>query len=134
MSHELRGLAVSPVTSGARSLSWMARGACRQADPELFFPIAVTGPAAQQTEAAKAVCRPCAVRANCLSYALEAMPEGVWGGTTLEERHAARRRSVRRRQASAQSPGMISAALTGESATCAGHAPQQQVPDGRTGR
>ena len=70
-----------PVTSGARFLSWISRGACRQADPELFFPIgAVTGLAARQAEAAKAVCGPCAVRANCLSYALEAMPEGIWGG------------------------------------------------------
>lgn len=28
--------------------------------------------------------------ANCLSYALEAMPEGIWGGTTEDERRAAR--------------------------------------------
>jgi len=49
----------------------MSRGACRQADPELFFPIGATaGPAARQVEAAKAVCGSCAVRANCLSYAL----------------------------------------------------------------
>lgn len=85
------------VTTGARCLSWMSRGACQQADPELFFPIAAaTGPAARQVEAAKAVCGPCAVRANCLSYALEAMPEGIWGGTTLEERRAARGSSLRR--------------------------------------
>jgi WhiB family transcriptional regulator, redox-sensing transcriptional regulator len=82
--------------SGARSVSWMSDGACRQADPELFFPIATgAGPAARQVEAAKAVCDPCAVRPNCLSYALEAMPEGIWGGTTLEERLAARRRPFR---------------------------------------
>ena len=74
---------VLPVTTGARSLSWMSRGACRQADPELFFPIAaVTGTAARQAEAAKAVCGRRDVRPNCLSYALEAMPEGIWGGTT----------------------------------------------------
>ena len=79
-----------PVTSEAGSLGWMSDGACRQVDPELFFPIAVTGPAARQAEAAKAVCGPCAVRANCLSYALKAMPEGIWGGTTQEERRAAR--------------------------------------------
>ena len=86
-----------PVTSGAGSLGWMSGGACRQADPELFFPIAAaTGPAARQAEAAKAVCRPCAVRADCLSYALKAMPDGIWGGTTQEERRTARVSSVRR--------------------------------------
>jgi WhiB family transcriptional regulator, redox-sensing transcriptional regulator len=88
---------VLPVTTGARSLSWMSRGACRQADPELFFPIAgVTGPAARQAEAAKAVCGRCVVRAKCLSYALEATPEGIWGGTTLDERRAARGTSLLR--------------------------------------
>jgi Transcription factor WhiB len=66
---------VLPVTTGARSLSWMSRGVCRQADPELFFPIAaVTGTAARQAEAAKAVCGSCTVRKNFLSYALEACP------------------------------------------------------------
>jgi WhiB family redox-sensing transcriptional regulator len=95
-------LAVLPVATGARSLSWMSRGACRQADPELFFPIAaVTGPAARQVEAAKAVCGRCVVRADCLSYSLEAMPEGIWGGTTLEERRAARGASLRRARRSA---------------------------------
>jgi WhiB family transcriptional regulator, redox-sensing transcriptional regulator len=88
---------VPRVTSEARSLSWISQGACRTVDPELFFPIAaVAGPAAWQAQAAKAVCGPCAVRANCLSYALEAMPEGIWGGTTEEERRAARGSSVRR--------------------------------------
>lgn len=117
-----------PLTSGVRSLSWMSRGACRQADPELFFPIGPTaGPVARQVEAAKAVCGSCAVRANCLSYALEAMPEGIWGGTTMEERRTARRQLCRR-QASAQSPGTVSAATTWESATAAG----QPLPSGRT--
>jgi WhiB family transcriptional regulator, redox-sensing transcriptional regulator len=87
---------MSHVLHAARSLSWMSRGACRQADPELFFPIAAaTGPAARQVEAAKAVCSRCVVSANCLSYALEAMPEGIWGGTTPEERRAVRGTSLR---------------------------------------
>jgi len=123
---------VVPVTSRARSLSWMSRGACLQADPELFFPIAaVTGLAAQQTEAAKAVCGPCTVRKNCLSFALEAMPEGIWGGTTLDERLAARRRPSRH-QASAQSREPVNAAVTGGNATCAGHAAGEPAPPGRT--
>jgi WhiB family redox-sensing transcriptional regulator len=73
----------------------MLRGACRQVDPELFFPIAAKGPAEQQVADAKAVCGPCAVRPDCLSYALEALPEGIWGGTTREERRAGLSSSVR---------------------------------------
>ena len=120
------------LTSGVRSLSWMSSGACLQADPELFFPIAaVTGPAARQAEAAKAVCGPCTVRKNCLSFALEAMPEGIWGGTTLDERLAARRRPVRH-QTSAPSRDPVSAAVTGENVTCAGHAAGEPVRSGRT--
>jgi WhiB family transcriptional regulator, redox-sensing transcriptional regulator len=118
------------VASGARFLSWMSRGACRQADPELFFPVSVTGMGVRQAEAAKAVCGRCAVRANCLSYALETMPEGIWGGTTREERRAARRSF--RRHASAQSRGPVSAAMTGEPAARAGHAAEQRVRPGRT--
>jgi WhiB family transcriptional regulator, redox-sensing transcriptional regulator len=74
----------------------MSRGACQKTDPELFFPISVTGMGAGQAEAAKMVCRGCGVRADCLLYALETMPEGIWGGTTHRERRAARRYSARR--------------------------------------
>ena len=75
---------------------WMLHGACRQADPELFFPVAARESAERQIESAKAVCAPCAVRANCLSYALEVKAEGIWGGTTQQERHGGRRSSGRR--------------------------------------
>ena len=120
-----------PVTSGARSLGWMSSGACLQADPELFFPpAAVAGPAARQAEAAKAVCGSCAVRKNCLSYALEAMPEGIWGGTTLNERLAVRRRPSRQ-QASVQYRAQVSVAVTGENATCAGRAAEEPARPGR---
>ena len=84
------------------SQRWMLRGACRQVDPELFFPIAVKGPAERQVAAAKAICSPCAVRANCLSYAQAARAEGIWGGTTLEERLAAQSRGARLRAAMAR--------------------------------
>jgi WhiB family redox-sensing transcriptional regulator len=75
-----------PVVSRPGSLGWMSRGACQRADPELFFPVAAAGPALQQAEAAKAVCGRCAVRASCLAYALETVQDGIWGGTTSEER------------------------------------------------
>jgi WhiB family redox-sensing transcriptional regulator len=78
------------------SQTWMLRGACRQVDPELFFPIAVKGPAERQVREAKAVCSACAVRPDCLSYALAAMPEGIWGGTTPQERQAGLRTRMHR--------------------------------------
>ena len=91
---------------------WMLGGACRQVDPELFFPIATKGPAERQVEAAKAVCGPCAVRANCLSYALAAMPEGIWGGTTREERRAGLGSSVRRARLAAGQEVVLTAGQT----------------------
>jgi WhiB family redox-sensing transcriptional regulator len=77
------------------STSWMAGGACHSTDPELFFPISVTGRAVQQVNSAKAVCGGCTVSNTCLSYALQTMPHGIWGGTTREERIAMRLRLVR---------------------------------------
>jgi WhiB family transcriptional regulator, redox-sensing transcriptional regulator len=74
----------------AGSLAWVSLGACYGEDPELFFPVAAAGPALRQVNAAKAVCRRCTVRASCLSYAMDAMPEGIWGGTTPEDRLAMR--------------------------------------------
>jgi WhiB family transcriptional regulator, redox-sensing transcriptional regulator len=76
---------------------WMSKGACRDEDPEIFFPIDVQGPALDQASVAKAVCRRCAVTAACLSFGLETRQEGIWGGTTREERLAMRRRPGRPR-------------------------------------
>ena len=120
-----------PVALGAGPLGWMSRGACRDVDPELFFPLTGTGgPAARQAEAAKAVCGDCAVRASCLSYALETMPEGIWGGTTEKERRAQRGAWIRRAKSW---PGcMVSAEMAGEPAARAGHAAGQRIPFGRT--
>ena len=73
------------------SPGWMPRSACRDEDPELFFPFAAAGAALQQVITAKAVCFRCAVRAACLSFALATGQAGIWGGTTKEERHAMRR-------------------------------------------
>jgi WhiB family redox-sensing transcriptional regulator len=81
---ELRLVAGGDARAGAGS--WMARAACRGTDPETFFPVSVTAAAAGQVRSAKAVCGRCEVLADCLSYALRAMPQGIWGGTTREER------------------------------------------------
>ena len=88
------------------SPGWMPRGACQGQDPELFFPIAATGPALVQVFAAKAVCFRCAVRAACLSYALATGQAGIWGGTTQEERHAMRRSASLPARMHGAGPGM----------------------------
>jgi WhiB family redox-sensing transcriptional regulator len=72
---------------------WRIHASCRDADLDLFFPSGVTGAAAEQIEAAKAVCRSCRVQAECLEFALITNQEcGVWGGTSEDERRKLRRK------------------------------------------
>ncbi len=71
---------------------WRRDAACRDIDPELFFPPGSTGDAIENIAAAKAICGQCAVRAECLEFALSAnQADGIWGGTTEEERRRLRR-------------------------------------------
>uniref|UniRef100_UPI002F9194A1 WhiB family transcriptional regulator n=1 Tax=Streptomyces longwoodensis TaxID=68231 RepID=UPI002F9194A1 len=78
--------------------NWRNRSACREEDPELFFPIGNTGPALLQIEEAKAVCRRCPVMETCLQWALEIGEDsGVWGGLSEDERRAMKRRAARNR-------------------------------------
>jgi WhiB family redox-sensing transcriptional regulator len=79
-------------------MDWRHRAACRDVDPELFFPIGNTGPAILQIEEAKQVCRRCDVNDACLRWALESGQEsGVWGGMGEDERRALKRRAGRAR-------------------------------------
>ena len=72
--------------------SWRANAACRDSDPDLFFPIGTTGPALEQIAKAKAICGECEVQTECLEFALETnQDQGVWGGTSEEERRKIRR-------------------------------------------
>jgi WhiB family transcriptional regulator, redox-sensing transcriptional regulator len=80
-----------PSDTITRSSDWMSRGACQREDPELFFPIAEKGAALHQVKVAKAVCLGCTVRATCLAYGLETRQDGIWGGTTWDERYAMRK-------------------------------------------
>lgn len=77
---------------------WWSRAACATADPEIFFPISNSGPALRQVSRAKAVCARCQIQQECLRYALDAGSiQGVWGGTTEEERQRLARRERRAR-------------------------------------
>lgn len=68
---------------------WQHRGACAEADPNLFFhPDGERGPARRLRElSALAVCADCPVLEACRRHALRVRePYGVWGGTTERER------------------------------------------------
>ncbi|MFC4536097.1 WhiB family transcriptional regulator [Sphaerisporangium dianthi] len=79
-------------------MDWRHRAACRDVDPELFFPIGNTGPALMQIEEAKQVCRSCPVSDPCLKWAIESGQDaGVWGGLSEDERRALKRRTARAR-------------------------------------
>jgi WhiB family redox-sensing transcriptional regulator len=76
-------------------MDWRHRAACRDEDPELFFPIGTSGPALMQVEEARSVCHRCAVVDECREWSLETGQEaGVWGGLSEDERRAILRRGV----------------------------------------
>lgn len=91
-------------TSTVPAPSSLTRGACRGEDPELFFPIGTTGPAALQIHNAKAVCLRCPVMDECLQWAVQSGQDaGVWGGQTEDERRSMKRRTARDRAREAAS-------------------------------
>lgn len=72
---------------------WRHRAACRNLDPEIFFPVAEAGPALARQEArALAVCARCPVVAECLAFALRELPYGIAGGMTAHQRRELRTR------------------------------------------
>lgn len=69
---------------------WREAAACRQADPEVFFPIGKTGPGLAEAQRAKAICACCPVRQPCLAFALVTNQQyGIWGGYDEDERRTA---------------------------------------------
>ncbi len=90
------------MTVTGNTATWRAGAACLSAEPDLFFPISTTGPAEKQIERAKKVCAGCAVRRECLDFALaHDQMYGIWGGTTPDDRRRDRRRK-RRAEVAAQ--------------------------------
>lgn len=81
--------AVGPTTD------WATHAACRDLDPDLFFPPGETKTSWPKIEEARAVCLTCPVQRRCLEYALRTRPAyGVWGGlSTTERRELLRSRS-----------------------------------------
>jgi WhiB family redox-sensing transcriptional regulator len=75
---------------------WQEEANCLGVDPDLFFP-----ERGASTREAKAVCRSCEVRGECLEYALAHGEKfGIWGGLSERERRRVRRqRALDRRTA-----------------------------------
>ena len=73
---------------------WRRLAACRDADPELFFPVSASGPSLDQITQAKAICAGCPVRRQCLAFALDTRQDhGVWGGMSEQERRLRARKT-----------------------------------------
>jgi len=101
-------LTMNPITSSLAALMntprfvgngerrWQEEANCLGVDPDLFFP-----ERGASTREAKAVCRSCEVRVDCLEYALAHGEKfGIWGGLSERERRRVRRqRALDRRSA-----------------------------------
>ncbi|MGN9842938.1 WhiB family transcriptional regulator [Nonomuraea sp. H19] len=75
------------------TLRWTVRAACKDADPGLFFPPTWNSTPSQADDQARRICQACPVQAACLDWALRTgEPDGMWGGTTPEERRQLRAR------------------------------------------
>ncbi|WP_020580166.1 WhiB family transcriptional regulator [Actinopolymorpha alba] len=67
--------------------SWLRRAACAGLTPDLFYPDERGPDPDGRRSPAKAICRRCPVRRDCLSDALNRDDEyGIWGGLTPRER------------------------------------------------
>lgn len=86
--------ASEPCTTGRTEYrtEWRSLSACRDENPDMFFPAPRSLTMFVQLARAKAICSGCPVTDECLRYALATRQDhGVWGGTSEEERRAMRR-------------------------------------------
>lgn len=75
--------------------AWRDHAACRDHDPDLWFPIEQLDDTTDTLEA-KAICRACPVRGDCLEYSLATnQADGIWGGLDEHQRRSIRRRRRR---------------------------------------
>lgn len=79
--------------------SWQLKAACRGPHSDVFFPPTHAerkDEKLQREERAKAICRTCSVRGECLEYAIRIHePHGIWGGLNeMERKQVADRRAV----------------------------------------
>ena len=87
------------VAGVADAADWRVKAACRPLDSAIFFPDR-TAYRNNDVAGAKAVCRRCPVREECLEVAMDGREKiGIWGGLTPLERANLHRRQRRSRTA-----------------------------------
>lgn len=64
-------------------VSWMDNGSCAQVGGDWWFPEETDSTAGRE---ARLICMGCDVRKQCLSFAVRHHEDGVWGGTTPNQR------------------------------------------------
>jgi len=73
---------------------WEPEPACATTDPRVFFPEDADGRPVEdgpEADPARRICAQCPLRHQCLEYALSvAMPAGIWGGLSTNERERIR--------------------------------------------
>ena len=81
-------------TAAPAAVDWRQQAACRDKDPELFFP-PPGGDMVQHMRRVRAICDPCHVREQCLQFALDVEAgarredrHGIFAGTTPHQRWA----------------------------------------------
>ena len=80
------------------AMDWRKTGACLAADPDLFFPVGAGAASAPEASRALSLCDNCPVKRQCLDFAIQTgETNGIWGGTTPEERIRVLRGRNRRR-------------------------------------
>jgi WhiB family redox-sensing transcriptional regulator len=72
---------------------WQTQALCRGNHSHLFFPPSTferKDERERREERAKAICKVCPVKAECLDYAVRIRePYGIWGGLTEPDRRTA---------------------------------------------
>ena len=74
-------------------MEWLEKAECRGSDPELFFPSKLDS---VQVLVALQLCMTCQVQNECFEVASSDLTiEGIWGGTTQDQRKQLSRRQKR---------------------------------------
>lgn len=86
----MSGVSAYTVLAALLPDGWRAAAACKDVDPETFFPVGEGTAARYQTVAAKRICAGCPVLDACHTWVLtHPQTDGIYAGLTPNERRSA---------------------------------------------